>query len=60
MNSQIVLCPGINDGEELDRSIRELAAFHPAMASLSVVPVGITRFRDGLKKLDSYDKESAK
>lgn len=60
MNSQIVLCRGTNDGEELDRSIRDLSSFYPAMESLSVVPVGITRFRDGLPRLEPYDRESAR
>ncbi|MBR5047085.1 MAG: DUF512 domain-containing protein [Eubacterium sp.] len=59
MNSQIVLCRGINDEEELDRSIRDLAAYYPAMESLSVVPVGLTRFREGLPDLAAFDKESA-
>lgn len=60
MNSQIVLCRGINDGEELDRSIRDLSAFYPAMESLSVVPVGLTRFREGLPELEAFDRESAR
>ncbi len=60
MNSQIVLCRGINDGEELDRSIRQLAEFYPSMASLSVVPVGITKYREGLEPLDSFDRDSAR
>ncbi len=60
MNSQIVLCRGINDGEELDRSIRDLSAFYPAMESLSVVPVGLTRFREGLPRLEAFDRESAR
>ena len=42
MNGQIVLCPGLNDGEELDRTIGDLARFIPHMGSLSVVPVGVT------------------
>jgi putative radical SAM enzyme (TIGR03279 family) len=49
IHAQVVLCPGINDGQELDRTIRELAAFHagdiPAVASVAVVPVGLTKFR---------------
>ena len=59
MNSQIVLCKGINDGEELDRTIRELGEFLPYMESLSVVPVGLTKFRDNLPKLDPFTKEDA-
>ena len=59
MNGQIVLCRGINDGPELDRSIRELASFRPAMRSVSVVPVGLTKFREGLTELHPFDRESA-
>jgi putative radical SAM enzyme (TIGR03279 family) len=44
VNTQVVLCAGINDGAELDRTIEELAALHPAVQSVSVVPVGLTRF----------------
>lgn len=60
MNSQIVLCKGENDGEELDRSIRELLDFYPYMQSLSVVPVGLTKFREGLYPLEPFEKEDAK
>ncbi len=64
MNTQIVLCKGYNDGEELDRSIRDLAAYIPQLRSLSVVPVGITKFRDEperkLPKLDPFTKEEAR
>ncbi|NLE25447.1 MAG: DUF512 domain-containing protein [Clostridiaceae bacterium] len=59
VNCQIVLCPGINDGEELDRTIRELTSLAPELHSISVVPVGLTRFRDGLAQLTPFDKESA-
>ena len=59
MNSQIVLCRGINDGAELDRTIGDLSRFYPHMASVSVVPVGITRFREGLAVLETYDKETS-
>ncbi len=59
MNSQIVLCRGINDGKELDRTIRDLSEFLPYMESLSVVPVGMTRYREGLAKLESFGKEDA-
>ena len=60
MNSQVVLCKGINDGEELDRTIRELGDFLPCMESLSVVPVGLTKYRDDLPKLEAFTKEDAK
>lgn len=59
MNSQVVLCKGINDGEELDRTIRELGEFLPYMESLSVVPVGLTRYREELPKLEAFTREDA-
>ena len=59
MNGQIVLCRGINDGEELERSIRDLAEYRPAMQSVSVVPVGLTKYRDGLAHLVPFDRDSA-
>ncbi|MCD8222421.1 MAG: DUF512 domain-containing protein [Clostridiales bacterium] len=59
MNGQIVLCRGINDGEELDRTIRDLSAYLPYMESVSVVPVGLTRYREGLYPLDPFDAPSA-
>ncbi|MBR3155044.1 MAG: DUF512 domain-containing protein [Lachnospiraceae bacterium] len=59
LNGQIVLCRGINDGPELDRSIRDLASYRPAMRSVSVVPVGLTKFREGLTELHPFDRESA-
>ena len=60
MNGQIVLCKGVNDGEELDRSIRDLVGYMPYMESLSVVPVGLTRFREGLYPLEPFEKEDAR
>lgn len=60
MNGQIVLCKGINDGAELDRSIRELSAFIPYLQSVSVVPVGLTKFRQGLYPLESFEREDAR
>lgn len=60
MNGQIVLCPGLNDGDELDRTIGDLARYLPCMQSLSVVPVGLTRYRQGLYPLKPFDKEAAK
>ncbi|MBQ7446496.1 MAG: DUF512 domain-containing protein [Eubacterium sp.] len=60
MNSQIVLCKGVNDGEELERSIRDLSGFLPYMQSLSVVPVGLTKFRKGLYPLEAFEKDDAK
>ncbi|MDO4977314.1 MAG: DUF512 domain-containing protein [Eubacteriales bacterium] len=60
MNSQIVLCKNLNDKEELDRTIEDLSKFYPAMGSVSVVPVGVTKFREGLAAVETFDKESAK
>ena len=57
MNGQIVLCKGINDGEELERSIRELGKYIPHLKSVSVVPVGLTKFREGLYPLEPFTKE---
>lgn len=59
MNSQIVLCKGINDGEELSRTIRDLSGFLPYMESLSVVPVGLTRYREKLAPLEPFDRADA-
>ena len=59
MNCQIVSCPGINDGAALDRSLRELAEMFPAVNSISVVPVGVTKFREGLYPLRPYTGEEA-
>ena len=59
MNGQIVLCKGINDGEELERSIRELGKYIPHLKSVSVVPVGLTKFREGLYPLEPFTKEDA-
>lgn len=59
MNCQIVLCPEINDGAELDNTINDLAALYPNVNSVSAVPVGLTRYRDGLYPLKPYTKETA-
>lgn len=60
MNAQIVLCKGINDGEELERSLRELSAYLPHMESVSVVPVGLSKYREGLYPLEPFTKEDAR
>ena len=59
MNGQIVLCKGINDDEELERSIRDMSKYLPHLQSVSVVPVGLTKYRDGLYPLESFTKEDA-
>lgn len=60
MNSQVVLCKGYNDGLELERTIEELSKRLPYMKSLSVVPVGLTKYRENLENLEKFTKEEAK
>ncbi len=59
MNCQIVLCPGINDGAELERTLTDLGKLMPNIQSIAVVPVGLTKFRDGLYPLELFDKAGA-
>ncbi len=59
VNAQIVLCPGYNDGEELERTISDLLSVSDCVASVSVVPVGITKYRDNLTPLRLPTKEEA-
>lgn len=59
MNVQIVLCPEINDGKELERSLTELERYIPALQSIAVVPVGLTKHRDGLFPLRGFTKDEA-
>lgn len=59
MHAQIVLCPGLNDGAHLERSVRELEALHPGVTTVAVVPVGLTRHRDGLYPLRSITPAEA-
>lgn len=59
VNGQIVLCKGLNDGKILDETIKDLSEFIPHIRSLTVVPVGISKFRENLAKLESFDKESS-
>lgn len=60
MNGQIVLCKGVNDGEELERSIADLSKYLPNLQSVSVVPVGLSKYREGLFPLEPFTKEDAK
>jgi putative radical SAM enzyme (TIGR03279 family) len=60
MNCQIVCCPGLNDGEQLDRTMSDLADMYPAVKSVSVVPVGLTKYREGLYSLKSFNLELAR
>ena len=59
VNAQIVLCPGYNDGKELERTLSDLLSYGDCVASVSVVPVGLTRFREGLTPLRLPTKEEA-
>lgn len=60
MNGQIVLCKNINDGKELDYSIEQLLKYIPLLESVSIVPSGLTKYRDGLFELEPFNKEDAK
>lgn len=60
MNGQIVLCKGVNDGRELERSIRDLSACLPTLESVSVVPVGLSKYREGLYPLEPFTREDAR
>lgn len=59
MNGQIVLCRGVNDGEELRRTLGDLEVYMPALQSVSVVPVGLTKYRDGLCPLEPFGPKDA-
>ena len=60
VNAQLVLCPGLNDGGELERSLRELSALAPNLQSIALVPVGLTKYREGLPELRAYTKEEGR
>lgn len=60
MNGQIVLCKGVNDGEELERTIRDLSEYLPYMESVSIVPVGVSKYREGLYPLEALNGEDAR
>ena len=59
MNCQVVACPGVNDGPALTRTMEDLGKLHPAVTSVAVVPVGVTKFREGLCRIEPYTKEQA-
>lgn len=59
MSGQIVLCKGINDGDELEKTISDLVKYLPHLQSVSVVPVGLSRFREGLEPLEPFTAEDA-
>src|SRR5699024_8647989 len=59
LNCQLVLCRGINDGAELRRALDDLLALRPQVGSIAVVPAGVTAYRQGLYKLQAYDRATA-
>ena len=59
MNTQLVLCPGFNDGDELTYSLEELGKLYPSVRSIAAVPVGLTCYRDGLTHLDPFTTEQS-
>lgn len=59
MHAQIVLCPDVNDGEQLSETLNDLYALYPKIASVAVVPVGLTKYRDNLPNIKVVDKEYA-
>lgn len=59
LNCQIVLCPGLNDGKELERTLDDLEGLMPNISSVAVVPVGLTKFREGLYPLETFTPEKS-
>jgi len=59
INCQVVSCPGINNGKELIKTIEDLYKLYPSIENLAIVPVGITKYRDGLFKLTLFEKNTA-
>ncbi len=59
MNGQIVLCKGWNDGEELEKTLHDISVYLPELQSVSVVPVGLTKFRKGLEPLEAFSMEDS-
>lgn len=59
INCQLVLCPGFNDGEELSQTLRDLGQLYPAVQSVAAVPVGLTKYREGLEELSPFDAATA-
>ncbi len=60
VHGQVVLCPGLNDGKNLERTIHDLVELHPGVASLAVVPVGLTKHRNNLPELTPFTPEIAR
>lgn len=59
MNCQLVLCPGINDGAELERTLTDLSGYYPSIQSVACVPVGITKYRQNLYPVVPYNKDTS-
>lgn len=59
VKAQIVLCPGVNDGAELERTLRDLSEMHPYLSTTAIVPLGLTKYREGLHPLEEVSKEKA-
>ncbi|MCM1133456.1 MAG: DUF512 domain-containing protein [Ruminococcus flavefaciens] len=59
LNCQVVCCPGLNDGDELRRTLTDLGELMPNITSMAVVPVGVTKYREGLYPLKTFDKQTA-
>lgn len=59
VNCQIVLVPGVNDGQELKRTLMDLSSLYPSVKSVAVVPVGVTKYRQNLQKLEPFNKETS-
>ena len=59
MNCQLVLCPGVNNGKELQNTVRDLYNFYPQVQNVAAVPVGVTNYRNGLYKMQTYDQKSS-
>lgn len=59
-HTQIVLCPGVNDGLELEQTLKDLTSLYPALLSVAIVPVGLTAFRQGLYNLQEFTPVEAK
>ncbi|MBQ2865390.1 MAG: DUF512 domain-containing protein [Clostridia bacterium] len=59
VKAQIVVCPGLNDGEQLHKTLTDLSALYPSIESIAVVPVGLTRYREGLYPIEPVDKTAA-
>ena len=60
MNAQIVLCKGVNDGEYLRKTLDDLSGLYPSVVSVSIVPVGLSKYRENLPKLEGFDKDASK